>query len=220
MCICIIVSTKYTLYEINAVEKYTDFSNTKLFFVYEPQTTKVQTRIKIPHLDAIPENILVKRSVTISIKNSNITTTKPKNQKPATAFTTRSPQHLKFTKSMKFVQKKTFTPGNTTIWPKHSKRLGNDAQKQFDLKTPNRTDETPDINFKNTYPTDTWKDHGFYTDDYIKLINKHWFKFTPPNDMSHYILGFLYIIIMVIGCLGNFLVIFMYIKLVLNTTYY
>jgi len=62
--------------------------------------------------------------------------------------------------------------------------------------------------FKIKYPTKVWRDHGFYTDDYIKLINGHWFKFMSARSMSHYILGFLYVIIIVFGCFGNFLVIF------------
>ncbi|CAI6363415.1 unnamed protein product [Macrosiphum euphorbiae] len=68
------------------------------------------------------------------------------------------------------------------------------------------------IDFKTKYPVNLWKDHGLYTDDYIKLINSHWLKFMPPNPMSHYVLGLLYTIIMVFGCTGNSLVIFMYFK--------
>jgi len=78
----------------------------------------------------------------------------------------------------------------------------------------NKTMTTVDamIDFKNKYPTTEWRDYGFYTDDYIKLINDHWLKFMPPKPASHYILRSLYVFIMVFGCLGNFLVIFMYIK--------
>lgn len=68
------------------------------------------------------------------------------------------------------------------------------------------------IDFKNKYPVNLWKDHGLYTDDYIKLINNHWLKFMPPNPTSHYVLGLLYTVIMVFGCTGNSLVIFMYFK--------
>ncbi|XP_025191406.1 opsin, ultraviolet-sensitive-like [Melanaphis sacchari] len=66
--------------------------------------------------------------------------------------------------------------------------------------------------FKTKYPVNLWKDHGIYTDDYIKLINSHWLKFLPPHPTSHYILGLLYIVIVVFGCSGNSLVIFMYFK--------
>lgn len=68
--------------------------------------------------------------------------------------------------------------------------------------------------FKTKYPVNKWKLHGFYTDDYIRLINSHWFKFMPPNPTSHYVLGILYAVIMIFGCFGNSLVIFMYTKLV------
>jgi len=91
-----------------------------------------------------------------------------------------------------------FDVGNTkTTGPK-----SNNSLTTVDAKT----------DFKSKYPTKLWRDYGFYTDDYIKLINDHWFKFMPPTPTSHYILGFLYVIIMVFGCIGNLLVIFMYIK--------
>ncbi|XP_026823155.1 opsin, ultraviolet-sensitive-like [Rhopalosiphum maidis] len=66
--------------------------------------------------------------------------------------------------------------------------------------------------FKTKYPVNLWKDHGIYTDDYIKLINSHWLKFMPPHPTSHYVLGVLYTVIMMFGCTGNSLVIFMYFK--------
>jgi r-opsin len=102
---------------------------------------------------------------------------------------------------------------NVTIWPKPDKRLSNTVQKTANVNTSNHTDEIevmPD--FKTKYPINKWKEHGFYTDDYMNLINIHWFKFEPPNATSHYILGLLYTVIMVLGCFGNSLVIFMYIK--------
>jgi r-opsin len=66
--------------------------------------------------------------------------------------------------------------------------------------------------FETRYPVGLWKEHGLYTDDYARLINAHWFKFAPPDPASHYALAFLYTVIMVFGCFGNSLVIFMYIK--------
>lgn len=103
------------------------------------------------------------------------------------------------------------TSGTTTThWPKSEQRLP-----PPDVRTPNRTNgSVAPADFKDQYLAQSgkWKDHGFYTDDYIQLINVHWFKFRPPADTAHYVLGILYTIIMVFGCFGNSLVIFMYIK--------
>lgn len=182
-------------------------------FINETWTTNVRLKDLIPHLDMITDKNLMKRSISILINNSNLTIIKPKDKKPLTVFTKKPPRRFNITKPAI----KTLTSANITIWPKHLKRLGNDGRKALSLKTPNKTDES--IDFKTTHPVSKWENNGFYTDDYIKLINEHWFKFTPPNPLSHYILGFLYIVIMLVGCLGNLLVIIMYIKLVLNTKY-
>lgn len=108
----------------------------------------------------------------------------------------------------------------TTVWPKPDKRLGGGKLAE-PAPPPNRTANNSnlaartmpvDADFKAKYPTDMWKDHGFYTDDYVRLINGHWFKFIPPGPTAHYVLAVLYTVIMVFGCSGNFLVIFMYIK--------
>lgn len=105
------------------------------------------------------------------------------------------------------------------VWPKPDKRVG--GGKPAGPAPPNRTADggdpaagtaPVDADFKTKYPTDMWKDHGFYTDDYVRLINGHWFKFMPPGPTAHYVLAVLYTVIMVFGCSGNFLVIFMYIK--------
>lgn len=108
----------------------------------------------------------------------------------------------------------TGTGTTTTDWPKFEQRLPPPPTSPKDGTT-NRTNDTrAPTDHKDEYLAQTgkWKDHGFYTDDYIHLINVHWFKFHPPADTSHYVLGTLYTIIMVFGCFGNSLVIFMYIK--------
>jgi len=144
----------------------------------------------------------------------NLTTTKPKPPK-SIAATTKSPPSG--TKPAKHVQKNNSKHRNGTVWPKHDKRLSDAMHKTPNVNTSNHTEEIVVMSdFKTKYPVNTWKEHGFYTDDYMKLINSHWFKFMPPNATSHYILGFLYTIIMVLGCFGNSLVIFMYIKLVIT----
>lgn len=115
---------------------------------------------------------------------------------------------------------------NTTTLPKPHKKISSNGERKSlpsnNVKTTtNNQITTTDgpttvvvTDFKTKYPVNEWKVHGFYTDDYMLLINSHWFKFEPPNPMSHYVLGFLYTVIMMFGCFGNSLVIFMYTKLV------
>lgn len=145
---------------------------------------------------------------------TNLTTAKPKPSK-SIAATTKSPRSG--TKPGKPMQKNNSKNRGGTVGPKPDKRLSDAVQKTPNVNTSNHTEEFVVMSdFKTKYPVDTWKEHGFYTDDYMKLINSHWFKFKPPNATSHYILGFLYTVIMVLGCFGNSLVIFMYIKLVIS----
>ncbi|KAI5703664.1 hypothetical protein M8J75_014708 [Diaphorina citri] len=69
-------------------------------------------------------------------------------------------------------------------------------------------------NFRRNYPVQlqTWKEKGWFTDDYLLLINRYWLQFEPPSQTSHYILASCYFLIMVIGCSGNVLVIIMYLR--------
>jgi len=150
----------------------------------------------------------------INLGTANLTTVKPKPTK-SVATTTKTPPNV--TKPGKFVQKNNLRHREGTVWPKPDKRLSDATHKTPNFNMSNHTEEIVVMSdFKTKYPIDTWKEHGFYTDDYMKLINSHWFKFMPPNATSHYILGFLYSVIMVLGCFGNSLVIFMYIKLVIS----
>lgn len=165
--------------------------------------------------------VVAKRSVAaVSQRIANATTPKPKFQKSAQPTTTKRPpppvRESAMTKASK--KKSPWTARSagqisTTVWPKPNKRL---SGKKTDAKTliPNRTDgvAADDADPMAKYPIAMWKDHGFYTDDYIKLINGHWLKFAPPSSTAHYVLGTLYTVIMVFGCFGNSLVIFMYIK--------
>ncbi|CAH0407437.1 unnamed protein product [Chilo suppressalis] len=66
--------------------------------------------------------------------------------------------------------------------------------------------------FKLQWPVKLWKEYGLYTDDYLTLINSHWLRFPPPDPGVNYLLGGLYVVMMVVGCSGNTLVLYMYIK--------
>uniref|UniRef100_A0A8D8SKY0 Opsin, ultraviolet-sensitive n=1 Tax=Cacopsylla melanoneura TaxID=428564 RepID=A0A8D8SKY0_9HEMI len=76
----------------------------------------------------------------------------------------------------------------------------------------NETEDKLLETFRRMYPVETWKEKGWFTDDYLSLINRHWLQFEPPSSSSHYILASCYFLIMVIGCSGNVLVIVMYLR--------
>ncbi|XP_039965047.1 opsin, ultraviolet-sensitive [Bactrocera tryoni] len=54
--------------------------------------------------------------------------------------------------------------------------------------------------------------HGDYDVSYIERINPFWLQFEPPSTRTYYIMAIIYIIISSIGCLGNSLVIFMFVR--------
>ncbi|XP_073978945.1 opsin, ultraviolet-sensitive-like isoform X2 [Rhodnius prolixus] len=51
--------------------------------------------------------------------------------------------------------------------------------------------------------------HRFFTEEYLKLVNTHWFEYPPPNKQIHYIFAAVYFLVMLVGVSGNLLVIFM-----------
>ncbi|XP_063360335.1 opsin, ultraviolet-sensitive-like [Cydia amplana] len=65
--------------------------------------------------------------------------------------------------------------------------------------------------FKRRWPVELWRNYLF-TDDYLLLINSHWLRFAPPDPLSNYILGTLYIAMMLVGTTGNALVLVMYFR--------
>lgn len=66
--------------------------------------------------------------------------------------------------------------------------------------------------FISLHPVEDWKALGYFTEDYLHVISKHWLQFPPAHHGSHYILAVLYAIIMTVGVTGNFLVIFMFLR--------
>lgn len=65
--------------------------------------------------------------------------------------------------------------------------------------------------FKQRWPVVNWR-KWLFTDDYLLLINQHWLQFSPPDPLSQYALGALYVIMATAGCTGNAIVLLMYIK--------
>lgn len=65
--------------------------------------------------------------------------------------------------------------------------------------------------FKQRWPVVIWR-KWLFTDDYLLLINQHWLQFSPPDPFSQYALGALYVVMMTVGCSGNAIVLFMYLK--------
>lgn len=66
--------------------------------------------------------------------------------------------------------------------------------------------------FKRQWPVQLWRDYGLFADDYLLIINSHWLGFPPPAPGAQYALGALYIVMMVVGCIGNALVLLMYFR--------
>lgn len=66
--------------------------------------------------------------------------------------------------------------------------------------------------FISLHPVEDWKALGYFTEDYLHVISKHWLQFPPAHHGSHYILAVLYALIMTVGVTGNFLVIFMFLR--------
>ncbi|XP_050520533.1 opsin, ultraviolet-sensitive-like [Daktulosphaira vitifoliae] len=153
-------------------------------------------------LSIITQDINVGTKSLRSIRNI-VTTSKPKKQKILTRIVPRSTP-----KPGKEFNKSVITQNTTTSGPKTDKRLS--VVKNV---ISNQSEEIIFIeSFQSKYPIYLWKEHGFYTDDYIKLINKYWFKFPPTSPFAHYTMAILYTIITAVGCFGNALVIIMYIR--------
>lgn len=70
--------------------------------------------------------------------------------------------------------------------------------------------------FKREWPLHLWRQVSF-TDDFIQNINPHWLQFSPPSPSLYYGFGGLYILMALLGCLGNSVVILMYFRLVLQS---
>ncbi|XP_026755440.3 opsin Rh3-like [Galleria mellonella] len=67
-------------------------------------------------------------------------------------------------------------------------------------------------NFERVWPVGKWREYGYFTDDFLDLINEHWLHFPPPSQTLQKILGGFYLIFSTVGCWGNVIVLFMYLK--------
>ncbi|XP_030766864.1 opsin, ultraviolet-sensitive-like isoform X2 [Sitophilus oryzae] len=65
--------------------------------------------------------------------------------------------------------------------------------------------------FKSKWEVKEWTRH-FFTEDHLTDINIHWLKFDAPKKSSFIILAVLYIIVMVLGLFGNYLVVFLFMR--------
>nr|XP_036218947.1 neuropeptide SIFamide receptor [Bactrocera oleae]XP_036218953.1 neuropeptide SIFamide receptor [Bactrocera oleae] len=88
-------------------------------------------------------------------------------------------------------------------WP----TLNQSATDKVDLIEMDLANET----FSSAYPA-LRRYHGDYDVSYIARINPFWLQFEPPSTRTYYIMAIIYIIISSIGCLGNSLVIFMFVR--------
>ncbi|KAK9879339.1 hypothetical protein WA026_004190 [Henosepilachna vigintioctopunctata] len=84
-------------------------------------------------------------------------------------------------------------------------------EKKTDTKN-NISDINPIEIFKRLYPINKWKNAGYFVEDYIDKINPYWLQFEPASRFSHFTLGVIYAILMIVGLCGNFMVIFMFLR--------
>ncbi|ODM91335.1 Opsin-2, partial [Orchesella cincta] len=77
---------------------------------------------------------------------------------------------------------------------------------------PTELTEEKVIYFRLKYPVKLWTTLGLYDDKYLDIINSHWLSFEPPSSIIHKVFATIYGIFMVVGCGGNLLVIFMFVR--------
>lgn len=70
------------------------------------------------------------------------------------------------------------------------------------------------IKFKETWPVNEWRRYGWFDDNYLLMINRHWVQFAPPDPRVYYALGSFYTVMFSIGSFGNILVLYMYFRFV------
>lgn len=66
--------------------------------------------------------------------------------------------------------------------------------------------------FMQLWPVQEWRKYGYFSDDYLDLINEHWLHFPPPSATLQKFLGGIYLIFSTVGCWGNVIVLFMYLR--------
>lgn len=66
--------------------------------------------------------------------------------------------------------------------------------------------------FKREWPLHLWRRYGLFTDNFIQHINPHWLSFPPSDPSVYYTLGGLYIVMVVVGSIGNSVVMLMYFR--------
>lgn len=71
-------------------------------------------------------------------------------------------------------------------------------------------------NFKKNWPVKQWIRTGFFSEEYLTDINVHWLKYPSPEPIYFYLFGFMYLIILSVGAIGNLLVIFLFFRWVRN----
>ncbi|KAK7790844.1 hypothetical protein R5R35_010719 [Gryllus longicercus] len=82
---------------------------------------------------------------------------------------------------------------------------------------PSNDEEEEDIqqlrtSFKERYPVHLWQRYGFFTDNFLEMMNEAWMKYPPPSPSAHYIMASIYIVLMLVGTSGNGLVVYLFIR--------
>lgn len=88
----------------------------------------------------------------------------------------------------------------------------NVTKNQSSFKSAKDTKDEMLQKFEKLWPVTKWREMGYFTDDYLNLINEHWLSFPPPNATMQKVLATIYIFFSTAGCWGNMIVLFMYLR--------
>lgn len=68
------------------------------------------------------------------------------------------------------------------------------------------------ICFYAYHPVDKWKAIGLFKDDFLSHVNSHWLRAEPIRQSTHRLIALIYIFVMLVGCTGNGIVIYIFLR--------
>ncbi|CAG9133095.1 unnamed protein product [Plutella xylostella] len=99
------------------------------------------------------------------------------------------------------------------LQPAHRIALAEDVPDLSPNVSTNKSDREVALEgFKRLWPVQRWSQWGYFTEDYLEVVNVHWLRFPPPPPLQQEALGAVYILFSTVGCGGNAIVVFMYLR--------